>query len=231
MVKRGWFDMKRQLFFMGEMPKKSDVSFDLTPALNGNEKPKKALWASTFHETYGSDWAQYHLWEMDGVGSNPNRRENIQGSIIELTDNANVYTIDSYNDYQHLVKNFMSDASLPQENYIQLDFEKMSQFGVDALHITKNGLRECNRKGHLKNYDVESFMIFNQDCFQVKEKGEFEITQISRNKLEKVMDERNKNLSSDPFSHEYRLERAKIKGAEKKRWQRQIETGKEFTLY
>lgn len=136
-------------------------------------KPFGGLWASPYIEQgkYKSQWHEFTSEEFHDKSYN-------YGVIFNLKHNANIYVINSYEDFSNLLKdNKLStefDTLFSSDRFSFLDFEKLSHI-YDAILLTAKGeieTRYC-MGANLYGWDVESLLILNFDCIDEQSYIEF----------------------------------------------------------
>lgn len=153
-------------------------------------KPAGSLWGSTFtpDEDYCSDW---HRWS-----DQEEYATYTTGCIYQLKSTARVYTIDTVDDLVGLLKRYPYISYLGNWVHpltVYIDYNKVCQ-DIDAIHLTHNGNNQTHLLwGHdvipiqvggnnisckisdLNSWDVESWLILNFDCIDLKSVQQYHV--------------------------------------------------------
>lgn len=126
------------------------------PSNHKFNKPDGGLWASKYtpDNRYVSSWQKFCITKDFRTEKMNN------GVVFNLINSARVYTIDTYNDLEWLMKKYEDNFS----PYHTLDFEKLS-IDYDVIELTDNGQWETRLSTPLNLYgwDVECILILNFD--------------------------------------------------------------------
>ena len=136
-------------------------------------KPLGGLWSSEYFPNSSkanncckSDWEfwcrneNFHLERLN------------KGVVFELKKQANIYTVDSYDDLLKLSENYSYEKyfyGIEIKKYI--DFEKMSK-DFDGLFLTVEGELQTRyeAKMNLYGWDCSSLLLFNIDVIEKQNK-------------------------------------------------------------
>lgn len=118
-------------------------------------KPLGGLWCSPLDSEYGwIDWCRDHDFEDI---------DHKQRVILDI-DTCRLLVIDSAEDMEEK----LSWYQLPPDVDIDtIDFEKLVQAGVDAIHLTIEGVGNTRfTMPHYLDWDCESVVILNERCIK-----------------------------------------------------------------
>ena len=126
-------------------------------------KPDGGLWASPVDSKLGWEtWCKLEGFFEDVYCDGNNKH------FFKLKDTAKIAEIDTLFDLQTLLKKY--GKKLEYFAYIittpyELDYVKMQDDGYDGIYLTERGVQET-RNECLRNWDVESIVLFNLDCIE-----------------------------------------------------------------
>ncbi|MCT2534675.1 hypothetical protein NC661_04960 [Aquibacillus koreensis] len=134
-------------------------------------RPQGGYWLSEYmtDDDYPSPWLHfiYNNPDMIKYHSRP------YYSIYRITEDAKIYTINTYTDFVNLIVNY----PLRIEGSIFIDFEKLSK-DYDGVHLTSEGFENCSiahmqilddlqfdggNTPTLRSWEVPSFLVMNPD--------------------------------------------------------------------
>ena len=123
---------------------------------NSFVKPDGGIWACRYtpDEEFVSEWQRWCKFEQFPGNWN-------QGVVFNLKPNARIYTIDSYEDLERLVKQYKYNLFISQYP----DFEALAKV-YDAIELTGRGQIETgfSEPYNLYGWDVASILILNFDA-------------------------------------------------------------------
>lgn len=143
-------------------------------------KPRGSVWTSSYLEdtSHWVMWCEKNKFALpeDGIW---------RGYLLQAKENTRIVTINCHDDLLDLLGTYHQvDEHFPQLAARTLDFEAMKKDGIDAIHLTSEGLIDL--EGELKNlwgWDVESTCWLNP-AFDMVDKVEFPVTESSHNSNE-----------------------------------------------
>lgn len=138
---------------------------------NGRNKPSiGGFWTSTLNDNGMSDWMSWT--KSEEFYSYSKGKTVLDTATIQISENANVLTIDNREDYEKIIEKykekideqgevkFVYTLSGPED---LLDFNLLSK-DYDGIRLTQKGIHE-NKKA-FEFWDVESTLWFNLDNFE-----------------------------------------------------------------
>ena len=143
-----------------------DCGYKFVPELfnkitNFKDKPRGGLWASPIDSNYGWKEACY---ERD-IDINPNES-------FEFTCEGLFLVIDGVEDLKSMLKTVVETVKCGDDeyNFYGWDFERLVDFGISAIHLTKNGLNEtAHSDPGLFGWDCECVLVLNPKTVKMKE--------------------------------------------------------------
>lgn len=132
---------------------------------NGWVKPCGGLWASE----YTPDSEFKSVWEEFCIRKNFVVDRLDKFVVFELTEEARVYTIDSYLDLHRLINKYPIACTAK----LTLDFESISE-DYDIIKLTDKGQCETRYSNpyNLYSWDVECILVLNFNSIVILDKGE-----------------------------------------------------------
>ena len=147
------YDKMSTQAFVGEEPKEELVQ----PITNRMFiKPDGGIWTSSYNEEFGSDWIRW----MHSEQFYNNGHEDVY--LLKPRDDAKIYTINSYTDLLHLIKQYPPIITVFGKF---LDFEAIAK-DYDGIHLTYDGEIATRYTDDIDLYgwDVECTLWFRW-CF------------------------------------------------------------------
>lgn len=134
-------------------------------------RPQGGYWLSEYtpNDEYPSQWMRFVYNSKDSMILDQHSRPYY--CIYQVSDEANIYTINSYNDLLILIMKY----PLTEENGVYIDFERAAE-DWDGIYLTNNGfeackypdeekLEECKFKGRnkptLSGWEIPCLLITN----------------------------------------------------------------------